>query len=576
MQRWRIIGHDQLLIIIHVPQPRRESANRRRRAAQMISRLAVVSAFICAPWHTVNAQRPALVDLGGDVQVGGEAERYLRALQLSGLAAPTSWTIRAPGSMPDHSRLLSAEHPWKGQFVTDSGKRLFRWQLLRPGARVFLNSGFPVTPADGPTWAGRGVTGEARGGVTADFGPVHFQFAPLVFLSQNAAFTLADNDQIGERAYADGRYPDLIDAPQRFGAKSYGRFDPGNSTLSVRTRAFTVGVSTAAQSWGPAREFPLALSGHAGGFPHLFVGTGEPLNVWLFKVHARLLTGTLSQSAYSAIDTGNTHRWASAGVVSISPRGASGLEVGLIRFVQGISTHDIPTMAQARRVVQGVAIGNGDQNQTENQLASVFFRWGFPGAGFEVYGEYLRDDYSLDRRRFLQYPDDLRSYLFGFQRLLQSGNKQIRALRFELLNGEVSASNRGERGDIETKELKQPYPPYLHGTTRQGHTQNGLFLGSAEAYGGAAWRLGLDQFNASGRRSITIERTMRLDWLLSTRYESQNKRPDILWSLGAETVQFRGKREFGVSLQTTYELNRNLVQGSDGFNLRTVFSARGW
>ncbi|MEO7999139.1 MAG: hypothetical protein ABI852_16920, partial [Gemmatimonadaceae bacterium] len=426
-----------------------------------MARTALFATLCCTPLFSVGAQRPVRIDQGGDLQVGGEAERYLRALQLDGAAKSTNWTIRAPGSLPVTTELLSPEHPWSKQFSVDSTARRFRWQLLRPGARVFLNSSFPQSTADGPTWAGRGVTGELRAGVSADFGPVHFQLAPVAFLAQNASFTLADNDTTGPRSFGDARFPLVIDAPQRFGSKSYGRFDLGNTTLALQSKPITFGVSTAAQSWGPGREYPLILSSHSGGFPHAFIGTGTPLNLGIFSLHARLITGTLSQSAYSPIDTGNLHRWVSAGIVSIIPRGARGLEFGLMRFVQGISTHDVPTIAQARRVVQGAAIGNGDNIESENQLASAFFRWAFPGAGFEVYGEYAREDYSLDGRRFLQYPDDLRSYMLGFQRILQSGAKQIGVLRFELVNAELSSSNRGERGDPDTKVLLQPYPPYL-------------------------------------------------------------------------------------------------------------------
>ena len=575
-QRVRIIGDDQLLLIIHVPQPLQESGTTRSLLSKLTPRLALLSAFCCLPHQAAFAQRPVLVDQGGDLQVGGEAERYLRALQLAGLAKPTNWIIRAPGSLPVNGQPLSPEHPWQRQFVTDSATRVFKWQLLRPGARVFLNSSFPVSTADGPTWAGRGLTGEVRAGVRADYGAVHFQFAPVAFLSQNAEFSLANNNESGSHVYADARFPGVIDAPQRFGSRTYGRFDPGNSTLSVQTNPITFGVSTASQSWGPAREFPLVLSSHSGGFPHAFIGTGAPLNLGILSIHTRLLTGRLSQSAFSPIDTGNTHRWVSAGVLTVIPRGVKGLEFGLIRFVQGISTRNIPTQAQARRVLQGAAIGNGDNIESENQVASAFFRWAFPGAGFEVYGEYGREDYSLDGRRFIQYPDDLRSYLFGFQRVLKAGPTQFGVLRFELANAELSASNRGERGDVDTKVLLQPFPPYLHNVTRQGHTNNGLFLGSAEVYGGAAWRLGFDQYRATGRRSLTLERSLRLDWLPSLAAASQETRPDVLWSAGAETVRFRGSREFGLSVLTTYELNRNLVQKHDALNLRLVFSAKGW
>ena len=586
-RRRDIIGDDQLRLIIHVLQPLQEcdardecatahgpsNASRRTRAAQLAAALLLITAVAL---HPLAAQNPARTDVGGDSQTGGETERYLRALQLSGLAKPTNWTIRAPGSVPDRTQLLTGEHPWQTQFVSDSGRHGLRFRVLRPAARVIYNSAFPVAHADGPTWAGRGVTGELRGGFRADWGFAHVQIAPVLFLAENAPFTLANNGETGKKVFADARFPHTIDAPQRFGTGSYGRADLGNSTISLQSRALTFGVSTAAQTWGASREYPLILSGNSGGFPHAFIGTGEPLNLKILSLHARVLTGNLSQSGYSPIDTGNTQRWTSAAIFSLSPRGISGLEFGIMRFVEGIATHNTPTLAQARRVLQGAAINNSDQDETQNQIASVFFRWAFPGAGFEVYGEYAREDYSLDMRRFLQYPDDLRAYSFGLQRVLRIAAKQLSVLRFELVNAELSAADRGERGDPETKVLYRPFPLYLHGITRQGHTNNGLFLGSAEAYGGAGFRLGIDQFDARGRRSLTLERSLRLDWLPGLQATGREVHPDVLWAIGGEALRFKGHREFGVSVTTLLDLNRNLIENHDVFNLRAAFLVRGW
>ncbi|MEO7360096.1 MAG: hypothetical protein ABI120_07195, partial [Gemmatimonadaceae bacterium] len=153
-----------------MPQPLQEPGTLRRTLSRLTSGLALLSALCCLPLVSARAQRPLFLDLGGELLVGGEAERYLRALQLDGVAKPTNWIIRATGSLPASAQLLSPNHPWQNQFVTDSVKGRFRWQLLRPGARVFLNSGFPVSSTDGPTWAGRGLTGEVRGGVSADYG----------------------------------------------------------------------------------------------------------------------------------------------------------------------------------------------------------------------------------------------------------------------------------------------------------------------------------------------------------------------------------------------------------------------
>ena len=74
------------------------------------------------------------------------------------------------------------------------------------------------------------------------------QFAPVFFVAQNQAFALAPNGETGNAQFGDARFPTIIDAPQRFGARPYARLDPGNSTISLDLSRVLVGVSTAAQS----------------------------------------------------------------------------------------------------------------------------------------------------------------------------------------------------------------------------------------------------------------------------------------------------------------------------------------
>jgi hypothetical protein len=524
------------------------------------------------------AQQATSLDLGGDVQVGSEAERYVRALQLLGGMPATSWTTR-PGTAlaPSGSDSTSAvSHPWQARFSQPSAHgRALTFQMLRPRARLVYNSTFAAPMNDGPAWTGRGLTGEFQAGFAAQFSRLHVEVAPLVFLTQNSSFALAPNGETGSGVYHDARFPAGIDAPQRFGANAYGRIDAGNSFAYLDLSRVAIGVSNAAESWGPAREFPLILSGESGGFAHAFAGTEKPINLWLFQLRARVILGVLPQSDFSPIDSGPRNRWASAAVVSMSPRGIPGLEIGATRFIEAALHGNLPTFANVKRLYSGANVDTYANDVAENQLASVFFRWAFAPAGVELYGEYAKDDYALDVRRFLQYPDDLRAYLLGLQHVTRTDALTMRAFHVELLNGELSSSNRGERGSPVDRSLYQPLPLYLHSVVRQGHTNRGLFLGSAEAYGGAAFRTGIDQFTSKGRTSFTLERQLQLDWLPGTIVVPGATHPDVLWSVGAERMRFAGKRDYTVSLTAMFDMNRNLVAGHNVVNLRAAATIRG-
>lgn len=507
--------------------------------------------------------------------VGSELERYLRALELTTHVAPGTWTIRPLSALAD-SALLAWPHPWQQHLRTAPTLRARSLELLPPSARLVYNSTFAAPMNDGPAWQGRGVTGELAGGVRARWKALQLELAPVLFLAQNAPFPLALNGSAGKGALRDARFPDLIDAPQRFGTSAYGRLDGGASSVAVTLPFFTAGLTTAAEAWGPAREFPLILGGTGGGFPHAFVATRTPVPLWLFTLQTRVILGTLSQSSLSPVDTGPAKRWASAVAIAIVPRGVPGLTIGATRFVEAALSSRFPSLNLVGRPFSGIAVNNRQNVGSENQLASAFFRWAFPGAGAEVYGEYGKDDYSLDIRRFLQYPDDLRSYMFGIQHAARPSPDALRVVRFELVNAEVSSSNRGERGDPVDKTITQPYPPYLHYVVRQGHTNNGRFLGSAEAYGGAAVRAGIDRYAPRGRTSFTFERSLRFDWLPTTPVPASGVHPDVLWTVGAEQVRFVGGRDYTFSLAGMADMNRNLVDGHTAFNVRASVAIRGW
>ncbi len=524
------------------------------------------------------AQKPTRLDLGGTIEVGGEEERYLRALQIAGIAPLTSWTIQpfAPSEVRA-LRTLKA-NPWAERYdsaaiITSAGAG-----LLRAKARIIGNSGFPFQDGGGPTWAGRGFTGELQAGAWAHWKDLSLQLAPLIFESQNAAFPLAPNGFSGNQRFADGRFPNNIDAPQRFGDKAYGRFTPGTSSLAFDFHHLLVAASTAPQRWGPAREFPLVLGPNAGGFPVVYAGTSEPVNLWLFRLHARVIYGELGQSAFIDTVAGTNKRLASGLVMSLMPRGVPGLEIGASRFIHHPWT-GFPNSAELARPFSGIISNNlpgSDLNQHfENQNASVFARWALPSARAEFYGEMYREDYPggfhVAASTLVEKPDDYSSFTLGFQRATTATPHHVRVYRAELVNGQTSHQERGQRG------FTSPHPTYIHAAEREGHTLDGLILGSPEAYGGEGLRVGVDDFTPSGRRSIGLERSLRLDWLAGQPVDTAVLlHPDVIYDVRLEWLRFRGASDVGITLIPAIDLNRNLVASHDVFNLYAAFTIRGW
>lgn len=522
--------------------------------------------------HAASAQRPTRLDLAGFIEVGGEAERYLRVLQIAGMTPLTQWSVR-PFS-PAEQRLLhpTKPNPWAARFSSDSTTSGGR--PLRPKARIIGNSSFPFQDGGGPTWAGRGLTGEIQAGYFAWWRRITLQVAPVAFAAQNASFPLAPNGTTGDTIFADARFPLLIDAPQRFGSGAYGRIRPGESLLSFDLAPVVLGAMSAAQAWGPAREYPLVLGPNAGGFPSVYFGSSEPVNLWLFKLHARAVYGELDQSSLAPAVARERKRLGTGLVVTLLPRGAAGLEIGGARFIHRPWSSDVVSFSTVQLPLSGGfnLFGVATNAVEENQVASIFARWALPAARAEFYGEMYREDYPghfHEALSLVEKPDDLASFTIGFQRVLTSNDRTVRVVRGEVVNGQTSHQERDTRG------FTRPIPPYVHGGLLQGHTLNGLILGSPEAYGGAGWRLGVDEYTSSGRRTIALERTLRLDWL-PTLTTTTDIHPDVLYALRAELLRFDGERDYGFTLIPSIDFNRNLVAHHDVWNLTAAVTVRGW
>lgn len=548
-----------------------------RAAALKHGRHALAAAAISvAAVRTSGAQAYARLDLGGFIEAGGEADRYLRVLQVAGLVPLTPWSIQ-PFS-PTQAKALRATvaHPWRARFdaANDAANVTEGSHLLRPAARVIENSAFPFQDEGGPTWAGRGLTGEVQLGASVSWSVLYAQLAPLAFASQNLAFPLAPNGRIGDARFADPRFPVFIDAPQRFGDSQYSRLDLGSSSVFLDGRGLVAGATTAPQRWGPARDYPLVLSPNPGGFPTAFFGTSTPADLWLFRLHGRFVYSKLDQSAFSPVDTGDTKRLGSGVVATIEPRGAPGLEIGGTRFIHDPWPENGFTLSDLRRPLSSGLnlVGGVTNDQAENQVASVFARWALPAAKTEFYGEMYREDYPGHFHTALslvEKPDDLAAFTLGFQSVFVATGQRFRVVRGEIVNSQVSHQER------ETRGFTMPIPPYIHTVETQGHTVDGLILGSPEAYGGAAWRLGLDEYTPEGRRSISLERSLRFDWL-PTEVDSTLVHPDVIYAVRAEMLRFHGNSDWTVTLIPAIDLNRNLVAGRDVFNLTVAITLRGW
>ena len=509
--------------------------------------------------------------------VGSEAEGYLRVLQLAGKAPLYPWTVRgfAPqalvGILPENG-----EHPWRDRIDFDlEPVTNLNLGWIQPRVGLISNSTYPFGENDGLMWAGKGLTAAAEVGGFLQYGLLHFRLAPQWFWTENGYFDLADNGLSGREAYWDENVPQGIDQPQRFGDESYSRSSWGSSALHLAFPGVTLGVSGAGQHWGPALHYPLLLGNNAGGFLHVFAQTKAPVDLWAVRLHGRYVLGWPNQSDFSPNMMEESRRVVTGAILVLLPKGLDGLELGLTRFIHGLFPENSFQTRDIFRVLGAVTDDQrGDRNRpSENQMASAFFRWAFPGAGVEVYGELIKEDFARDLRHVIEEPDDFMGRVFGFQKVWSQHEGRLAVIRGEVVNALVHHSERFDRIRFYGN---RPMPLYAHSGI--GHTSQGQILGSPTAFGGTVWTMGVDLYHPLGRWTIDISRALQTEISAIYRGTSGSDGPeisDVIYALKLEAVRFGDDFEWTTSVTPSFNLNRNLVKENDAFNLTLRLSMTG-
>lgn len=502
----------------------------------------------------------------GEVFVGSEVERYLRVMQLAGAADKYPWSVRSFG--PTELRRLAPSttgHPWADHVDLSADTLPLALALLRPATAMVLNSSFPYGSNDGSMWAGRGLNASITGGFAVRFRALTVVVAPELVAAQNADFRLTPNGTSGDSIFRDFRSSRTIDLPQRPGDGAFVDVSPGQSTIRVDVAGVAVGLSTANQHWGPVREYPVILGSNAAGFPHLFIGTALPRDLWIGSLHGRVIWGSLSQSPYSPMEESHRRRLMTGVVATFTPRYLDGLELGLGRFYHNGWPEGGVGVEEIRRPFETFFKKNlpDADLRAENQLASVHARWVFPASGLEIYGEFAREDHNHDLRDFLLEPDHVSAYVLGFQRVWDGDPTDWWVFGAEVANSDVT----------HLRQVRAQSAFYVHTSLRQGHTYEGQLLGSPAIYGGSGAKLSLSRYRLNGRTSFFAERVLR-GGTVGAPIDSNSGLPglDVQLSSGLEAVRFRGRLEFTGGITGTLNLNRGYTE--DAFNLNARFGVR--
>lgn len=350
---------------------------------------------------------------------------------------------------------------------------------------------------DGAVWQGRGLTASLTAGVVYNARLLSVSVRPLVFATQNAAFTPARPDTQARAGFGNPFGRMRIDLPYRFGRSADASFSPGESWVRLGTPFVGTGVSTASERWGPSHVSPLIMSTEGPGFPRLFAEMqNTPLHVGQFS--GRWIVGRLEASPYSGRMAGDRSRLVTALTSTFAFSGPlRGVSVGGARFFHirwddanvRMSNVLLPLKGLLK---QGNPTGEARGARNFNQVASAFARLAPPDARFELYGEFYREDNNQDLRDLIVEPDHESAYTLGVRRVWRGTAGTSSALTLETTNSRTSHLGR----------VRNEGAPYLHYLVTEGHTYEGQPIGSIDAFGGGGASVLFERIGLNSATSV--------------------------------------------------------------------------
>ena len=337
--------------------------------------------------------------------------------------------------------------------------------------------------------------------------------------------------------------------PQRFGAGPFATAALGQSYLRVDAAGVAAGVSTENLWLGPGLRQAIVLSDNAPGFPHLFVGTSRPADIYIGSLEVLALWGQLERSRYVSTPG---HPWFSALALTYQPRWVPGLYLGAAQSVV-----ESWSSLQGNHYLSFLGSAFGGNTPDNNQVTSAWARWVMPEAGFELYGEWARDDTAASLAALLRDPGRTQAWVGGFQKLLPAGGRLVRV--------QVEATS--------LHDIRPPTSPsglpvwYTHGEGVD-YTHAGQLLGAAAGPGGDSQLLAVDVISASGRIGGFIERTARNEEVYWSRIDPQPGRSsdhDVEVAGGYRQVLFLGRAELSLELGAAWRWNRDFLRNEPNF-----------
>lgn len=524
-----------------------------------------------------------------DVTFDTSDEYYLRILQITGMSEDQSSHLIRPYSF--NSSSFTPPIQTKLEYNRES---YFRFSE-RSGINFFepvwfqsYNTSLPRGVNDGALWQGRGYNTAISAGVKGIFGPLHVRFRPIIGLAQNLSYDLGPYPSFNEQNYS--YRLTRIDYVQRYGDSSYKWANLGDSSVELRGYGLRTGFSNQRVWTGPAVYNPLIYGYNAPGFLHFHVTSDGPINTRVGNFEFSYLYGGLRVSDYFEGIAENNLTSVKSFIFSYTPSFAEGLSFGAIRVFQDNWPSSFSEIGSELTKIfepflksELVTEDSPRGADADNQMATVFARWYFKDAGFDVYFEYGRNDHNFEGKDFRTIPNHHRAYILGFIKAFHIKNNRLLTINYEMNQHEPT------RSALILGGVNLSWHP--HGGQRQGFTNRGQIIATGHGPGNniqtIASQLFGNSYNFGLRLSKITFHNGRLYNNFATIQEANSMNINPYEVRNTELllgIQFSkllsNSYELLFAIDQSYILNQHYIYKNDIYNARFEITVRkridGW
>ncbi len=496
----------------------------------------------------------AIFRISADMSFETMLDSYKRYVALSEYEEPDSLNYHSYSTDNFDSAIRIG--PWKGKFDRTTGNV----QIIYPELFVSWNSTRNWGGNDGNLWQGRGVNYIARGGVEYTGTHYSFRFYPEIWGSENLDYDIVTTSF--SSGYGD--YWTVFDNLQRYGDLPYSDFSWGQSDIRFFLGDFTLGLSNENIRLGPGQMNNIILSDNAGGFPHFDFGTRGKINLGEFgSGEFRVIWGLLKESEFFDNDYSNDYGWISGSYMAVSPSLIPGFTLGFnYQYYKPLSGWDEWDLVRAVPFLDR----SNSPTDLKDMMISIPFSWSFPEVGFEVYGEWARNDNFGGIRDLFKYPEHTQGYTFGINQVLRKEKDNLVILSVEFTN------LKQER----TYEIRAAGPWYRHAWAgwAQGYTNNGQVLGAEIGPGSDSQWAKLTWITHKGSTGFFMQRIALDKDYFYTAVKSEDVEPFIEFNTGVEKLVFINNFDiYGRAIFVSF-LNNNFKDMDDLFNIHFEFGIK--